>query len=151
MGNEWTFPNVPLAIRITMDDGTATVFSAINYLAVLAAGIAYFLLGYIWYQIIFRGLVYRELAAKVTAPDLLITFVRGLVMAWALAELMALTGEHSWLGAMSLAVFAWFGFMATAQLSEKLFGGRSWRLYLVNTAYPLASLILSGTILSLWS
>jgi hypothetical protein len=151
MGNEWTFPNVPLPIQITKDDGAATVFNAINYLAVLVAGIAYFLLGYIWYQMIFRRLVYREIAAKVTATDLLITFVRGFVMAWALAELMALTGEHSWLGAMALAVFAWFGFMATAQLSEKLFGGRSWTLYLVNTAYPLASLIVSGTILSLWS
>ena len=43
------------------------------------AGIAYFLLGYVWYQMIFHRLVYREIAAKVTATDLLITFVRGLI------------------------------------------------------------------------
>jgi Protein of unknown function (DUF1761) len=125
--------------------------SGINYPAVLAAAVAYFVLGYIWYQMVFRRPVYREIAGKVTATDLFVTFMRGLVMAWALAALMARTGVHSWLGAIELAGFVWFGFMATAQLSETLFGGRSWRLYLINTGYPLASLLVFGTILSLWT
>jgi len=41
--------------------------------------------------------------------------------------------------------------MATAQLSEKLFGGRSWTFYLINTGYMFASLVVAATIFSLWA
>jgi len=50
-----------------------------------------------------------------------------------------------------MAIFLWFGFMATAQLSETLFGGRSWTFYLINTGYMLASLVVAATILPLWT
>jgi hypothetical protein len=123
----------------------------INYAAVLAASVANFVLGGIWYQLLFRKPVYREIAGRVTPRDLSIAFVRGLVMAWALAVLMTRTGVHSWPGAIGLAALVWFGFMATAQLSETLFGGRSWRIYLINTGYPLGILLIAGTILSLWT
>lgn len=46
---------------------------------------------------------------------------------------------------MKLATFLWLGFMATA----KLFGGRSWTFYLINTGYMFASLLVAATIFSL--
>ena len=122
----------------------------INYAAVLTAAVAYFVLGWVWYQLLFRRPVYREIAGKVTAADLTITFVRGLVMVLALAALMGRLQVHSWPSVIELAAFLWLGFMATAQLSESLFGGRSYTLYLINTGSPLVSLMIAGTILSFW-
>jgi hypothetical protein len=122
----------------------------VNYLAVLIAVIANFALGGIWYQLIFRAYVRREFTARYSLTDFSIDFVRSLIMVWALAMLMARIGANSWLGMAELVLFVWFGFMAPAQLSEKLFGGRSWTFYLINTGYPLVSLLLAGIVISLW-
>ena len=64
---------------------------------------------------------------------------------------MTCTPVNSWPDAEEMAIFLWFGFMATAQLSETLFGGRSWTFYLINTGYMLASLVVAATILPLWT
>jgi Protein of unknown function (DUF1761) len=125
-----------------------------SYLAISIAVVANFVLGAIWYQLLFRNPVRREFTAKYSAGDFIIDFARSLVMVCALAVIMARVGIGSWLESMKLAALLWLGFMATAQLSEKLFGGRSWTFYLINTGYMFASLLVTVTIFSLsahWS
>jgi len=120
-----------------------------GYLAISIAVIVNFVLGGIWYQIIFRNRVRREFTAMYSVRDFVIDIVRSLVMVSALAAIMARTGTSSWPEAIELAALLWFGFVATAQLSEKLFGGRSWTFYLINTGYMFASLLVAATIFSL--
>jgi Protein of unknown function (DUF1761) len=120
-----------------------------GYLAISIAAIINFVLGGIWYQIIFRNRVRREFTAMYSVRDIVIDIVRSLVMVSALAAIMARTGTSSWPEAIELAALLWFGFVATAQLSEKLFGGRSWTFYLINTGYMFASLLVAATIFSL--
>jgi hypothetical protein len=120
-----------------------------GYLAISIAAIINFVLGGIWYQVIFRNRVRREFTAMYSVRDFVIDIVRSLVMVSALAAIMARTGTSSWPEAIELAALLWFGFVATAQLSEKLFGGRSWTFYLINTGYMFASLLVAATIFSL--
>lgn len=122
----------------------------ISYWAILIAVIANFALGGAWYQLLFRKPVRREFTAKYSLGDFVIDIARSLIMVWALAAITAWAGINSWRDAMVLATFLWFAFMATAQLSETLFGGRSWTFYLINTGYMLASLVVAATIFSLW-
>jgi hypothetical protein len=122
----------------------------VSYFAILIAVIANFALGGIWYQFLFRNPVRREFTAKYSLRDFVFDIARSVVMVWALAVIMARADIHSWPDATKLAAFLWFGFMATAQLSEKLFGGRSWTFYLINTGYMFASLIVAAIIFSLW-
>jgi len=119
--------------------------------AILIAVIANFALGGIWYQFLFRGPVRREFTAKYSMRDFVIDMARSLVIVCALAVIIMHAGIGSWSDAIKLATFLWFGFMATAQLSEKLFGGRSWTFYLINTGYMLASLLVAATVVSLWA
>ena len=90
----------------------------INYLAILVAVIANFSLGGVWYQLLFRIPVRREFTAKYSPRDFYIDIARSFVMASAMAVIMAQAGINSWRDAMGLAIFLWFAFMATAQLSE---------------------------------
>jgi hypothetical protein len=122
----------------------------ISYFAIPTAAVANFALGGIWYQFLFRSPVRREFTANYSARDFVIDIARSAVMVWALAVMIARAGIHSWPDAMKLAAFLWFGFMATAQLSEKLFGGRSWTFYLVNTGYMFASLLVAAIVFSMW-
>ena len=121
----------------------------VSYLAIAIAVIANFALGSIWYQVLFQRLVRREFTAKYSARDFAIDVARSLVMVWALAVTMTLAAANSWSDAIKLATFLWFGFMATAQLSETLFGGRSWTFYLINTGYMFVSLLVAATIFSI--
>jgi hypothetical protein len=121
-----------------------------GYVAVVIAVVANFALGGIWYQFLFRNPVRREFAAKYSPRDFCVDIARSIVMVSALAVAMARTGTSSWTDAIALASFLWFGFVAPAQLSEKLFGGRSWTFYLINTGYMFASLLVAATIVSLW-
>jgi hypothetical protein len=129
----------------------STTMLKISFLAILIAVIVNFALGGIWYQFLFRTPVRREFTAKYSKRDFVIDIARSLVMVWALAVIMARGGVNSWPDAMKLATLLWFGFMATAQLSEKLFGGRSWTFYLINTGYMFASLLVATTIFSFWA
>jgi ABC-type Fe3+-siderophore transport system permease subunit len=122
-----------------------------SYVAIAIAVIANFGLGGIWYQVLFRNPVRREFTAKYSTGDFIIDIARSFVTVSAFAVTMARAESSSWADATLLASFLWIGFMAPAQLSEKLFGGRSWTFYLINTGYLFVSLLVAATVLSLWS
>jgi ABC-type Fe3+-siderophore transport system permease subunit len=120
-----------------------------NYAAIAIAVAANFALGGLWYQVLFRNPVRREFMAKYSTGDFIIDIARSFVIVSAFALTMARADISSWADAILLASFLWIGFMAPAQLSEKLFGGRSWTLYLINTGYLFVSLLVAATILPL--
>jgi Protein of unknown function (DUF1761) len=122
-----------------------------NYVAIAIAVVANFALGGIWYQVLFRNPVRHDFAAIYSTGDFSIDIVRSFITVSAFAVTMARADTSSWADAILLASFLWIGFMAPAQLSEKLFGGRSWTFYLINTGYLFVSLLVAATILSLWS
>src|SRR5437899_4914535 len=92
----------------------------VNYVAVLAAAVAVFGVGWLWYSpLLFfkpwmqlRGMdpVAAMAGAKMPAGKLLIELVRCLVLAYVIARFVALLGVSSWMGAVHFGLFLWIGF-----------------------------------------
>jgi hypothetical protein len=51
---------------------------------------------------------------------------------------------------MKVGFAAWLGFVMIVQLTDKLFGKRPMKLFLINTGYQLVCYLAMGTILGKW-
>jgi hypothetical protein len=127
-----------------------------NVLAVIAAAVAAYALGALWYSPILFVKAWRaEIGVppdaktdfKAMAPQLVGSFLLALVQAGMFAV---------FLGKQPLALGAAYGFsaglcwVAAALGIIYLYEGRSLRLFLINGGYFVASFTLYGVILSLW-
>src|SRR5207244_10757876 len=92
----------------------------VNYLAVLVAAFAVFVLGWLWYSpflfykpwMRLRGMdpVAAMAGAKMPGEKLLIELARCLVLAYVIARFVALLGVSSWMGAVHFGGFLRIGF-----------------------------------------
>ncbi|MBI4132648.1 MAG: DUF1761 domain-containing protein [Candidatus Sungbacteria bacterium] len=136
----------------------------INYLAVLAAAIASFVLGFLWYGPLF-GKQWKNLmgftdesmkAMKMTPLSSMIGgFITSLVMSYVLAHALIFAARYLGTTGISAGLMAgfwnWLGFVATVTLGAVLWEGKSWKLWLLNNGYWLLSLLGMGVILALWT
>jgi hypothetical protein len=137
------------------------VFAGINYLAVLVAAVAGWLVGAAWYNLLANQWVAaqgktmeafrQEQAAKIGDPKaslpFVFAFVACLVMAWVLAGMIGHLGRVTIRTGVISGAFAWLGFVATTMAVNYAFGGRTWRLFAIDAGYWLAVLALMGAII----
>ncbi len=79
-----------------------------------------------------------------------ISFVASLVSAFVLAKIIHVTTVNTALYGMKVGFAVWLGFVTTVQLTAKLFGNQSTKLYLINTGYQLVCYLAMGAILAVW-
>ncbi len=132
-------------------------FSGINYLAVLAAAIAGFAVGMVWYGVLGD----RWMAALGRSKDELLpdgkppvatmatSLVSELVMAWMLAGLIGHIGVASVGGGIITAGFVWLGFVATTQLVNHRYGRFPFSLTIIDAGHWLAVLVAMGAVIGL--
>ena len=79
-----------------------------------------------------------------------LSFLGALVMAYMLSHVMTFSMNYLKYSAIqtgiSTAIFMWLGFVAPVQMTEVIFGGKTWRLYALNTGYQLVSLLVMGLV-----
>jgi hypothetical protein len=129
-----------------------------NVLAVLVSAVASFLIGWVWFMIVFkepyiRGLnkTAEELAKGPTAvPSLLLQFAGNLVMAFVLAWFIGRVGDRTVFGGMQVGFFAWLGFIAAVLGPYYAFQAYPFSFFLINAGYPLVALLLMGAVLGGW-
>ena len=104
----------------------------INYLAIIIAAVAQFIIGAIWYMPLFGKLwgkihgmekVSKEEQQKMMksmGPFLVLQFLVTLVMTFVLA--IFITYQPTW-NAYAMAAFLWVGFVVPTQVSGVIFGG----------------------------
>ena|ERR1700675_941082 len=128
-----------------------------NWLAVIAAAIAHFLLGAIW----FTGLKDAWLAGTgKTEQELMqqgspamaysIAFVCNLIMALVLAKVIAASGRWSATGGMRVGLVLGFGLAFTAIVTELVFEARPPSFLWIAGGYPVVGCIVMGAILGAW-
>ncbi len=131
----------------------------INYMAVLAAAVANFMLGWLWYGPIFgkpwkamMGFTDNNMKAmKMKAmPAMVMGFVTAFLTAYVLAHFVLLFGASDVMGALELAFWTWLGFFATTLAGSVLWENKPISLYLLNASYYLVGLCISSLILALW-
>ena len=129
----------------------------INHLAVWTAAIAYYLLGAVWYGVLF-GRLWTAMMAKygITAPvgsatTYIVSFVLGLILAYGTAIALTRHPEDQTVSqGISFAVFMGIVVFATQTLSQALYSGVPLGLWLLNTGYVIVGFAVVGAIVGGW-
>ncbi|HEX8286244.1 MAG TPA: DUF1761 domain-containing protein [Pyrinomonadaceae bacterium] len=133
----------------------------INYPAVVASAIGYWVLGALWYSpvlfarpfIALKGWTPEQLAAveaQSHAGEIGLAFVGSLVLAYVLAHFVKFTGAETVPSGMLTGFWLWLGFVVTTSLETVIFEGRPLGLYLINNGYHLVGLLGMGALLAVW-
>jgi hypothetical protein len=133
----------------------------INLWAVLVCGVASMIFGFLWYGPLFSKPWMKEMgwdpndtqrmeqmkkAASTAYPQ---AFVGALLMAYVFAHILEAFGSDSVGIAMQGALWTWLGLVVPVKYSDKLWGGKSFTLFFIDTGYYLVQLLVFAVILQL--
>ncbi len=127
-----------------------------NVLAVLAAAVLQWLVGWVWYGVIFNK-TYRALvgASETGKPAnaggvMALTFVTNLILAFALAKIVILSGVATVTMGMFVGVVCGLGFVVPPLLAQHVSEGKPFKLFGINAIYWLIAMALGGCLLAMW-
>ena len=129
-----------------------------NYAAVFVAAIAYWLLGALWYGVVFgaRWMVLENISmeqAKSMNPILpyVISFILNILIAYSLAQICIWRNADTIGRGASVGVLLWIGFVGPITFTTYLYEMRPKELFAINQFYPLAGMVLMGAIIGAWT
>lgn len=128
-------------------------FAGMNYVAIIAAAIASFMFGALWYGALSKP--WMEAVGKSpdelsnASPAMLIAAGSQLVMAFVLAGLIGHLGEGqvTMLNGIISAAFVWTGFVLTTLLTNHAFQDGNWKLAAIDGGHWLGVLLVQGAII----
>jgi hypothetical protein len=135
----------------------------VNYVTVLIATIAAMAVGFLWYSpVLFAkpwmkemGLTDKSMkeSQKKMGGMYALSMVFAFVTAYVLYHVAAM-GAYFYqmtgvMPALQGAFWSWLGFIMPVQATDVLFGGKSWKLFFINTGYQLASVMVMGLVIGL--
>ena len=124
-------------------------------LPIIAAAVASFAVGALWYGPIFgrywmslMNFTPESMKAMTMTPARAMTigFASQLVFAFVLSRFVSAASMNVW-GAMVLAFWIWLGFYATTTLGGYLWEGKPLKLVAFNAAYQLVGLLVTAAVL----
>ncbi|MBX2910842.1 MAG: DUF1761 domain-containing protein [Cyclobacteriaceae bacterium] len=135
----------------------------INYLAILVAVVANFILGFLWYTPLFGKAWAKEMGFDTSVKPSGGEMAKGMVFMVVGNFLMAYVFAHNMVAwsfvpgmdqmpkvgsVMNSAIFTWLGFYLPVDIGIVTWEKRSWKLFGINTGYHLAMLLVAATILA---
>lgn len=135
-----------------------TLFTNVNWLAVLAAAIGYFALGAVWYSALFgkRWVAYHNLnvedpeAKKGVAAIMLSSFFLMAVAVFCLAMLASRMGLAEAVSGLKPGLLTGTGFAATAVSIGYLYTKKPFGLHLIDGVYHILGNVIAAVILCAW-
>lgn len=132
-------------------------FLQVNFVAVLTVAVLQWVLGYLWYGVLFSK-DYKSLTQKDAAVSsnmggvLALIFVANLILAFALVKVVGLTGADGMtFGHGSLVgAICGLGFVVPPMFAQHLSEKQPFKLFGINALYWLIAMYLSGGILAIW-
>ena len=130
-----------------------------NYLAVVVAAVAAFVVGAVWYSPLLFGKAYMEVRGmnpgamadmRPPAGELLGEFAKNLVIAFVLAHFVVRLGVGDWKGAVQLGLWVWVGFQAMLLMGAVLHEKMPWMLYAIHAGDALVKTLSMTVILGVW-
>ncbi|MGB6834505.1 MAG: DUF1761 domain-containing protein [Candidatus Acidiferrum sp.] len=129
-----------------------------NYAAVVVSAIAYWLLGAVWYGVLFSkpwmALEHMtDAQAKSMNPvwPYVITFALNLLIALVLAQICTWRNANTAARGAAVGTLLWIGFVGPVTFTTSMYEMRPIELFAINELYPLAGLILMGVIIGAWT
>ena len=136
----------------------------VNYLAILVAVVANFILGFIWYTPLFGKAWAKEngfdITRKPTSGELgkgmTIMIIGNFFMAYVFAHnIMAWSfvpgmNEAPVMGkVLSATIFTWLGFYVPVDLGVVAWENKTWKLFAINTGYHFMMVLVAAVILTM--
>ena len=132
----------------------------VNYLAVLVAAVAVFVLGWLWYSpLLFykpwmrlRGMdpVAAMAGAKMPGGKLLVELVRCFILAYVITRFAALLGIASLFGAVHFGLMLWIGFPVIILAGSVLWENTPVKVAAIHAGDWLVKLLVIPIIVTLW-
>ena len=128
---------------------------SMNYLAVLVSAIVLFVLGGVWFSLIFANPWRRMMG--VTDPQMspgaalfVQFFICAVFTSWAMAAVLSHAGPMEAGRATGLAIICWLGFAGATSYATAKAGKKPVALWAIESGYNLVSFIIAAVILSVW-
>lgn len=128
-----------------------------NYWAILVCAIVYWLIGALWYAVLFRApwmaleLANAQPSSRMNATvPYVITFLLNLLIAFVLAQICIWRNANTIGRGAAVGILLWIGFVGPITLTTQLYESRPLELYAINQFYPLVGLCVMGAILGAW-
>jgi hypothetical protein len=140
-------------------------YPPMNYLAVLVAAVAIFVLGGLWYSpvgfskrwIALQGRTEEQMRAQAAAANMPLMYLAALITSLLIALVLAMLMAHfaavvpiSVAHGAILGFACWLGFAASTSYATALFSGKPKQLWLIDSMYNLVSFVVAGIILAVW-
>jgi len=133
----------------------------INYAAVAASALLYWLLGGLWYSPLLFGGKFIEimrwspeqvarLQAEGAGAQLALAFVGSLVAAYVLAHFVRYTNAETAASGAKTGLWLWLGLVVTTNLNTVFFEFRPVGLFLINVGYHFVAFLAMGALLAVW-
>ncbi|TMI96832.1 MAG: DUF1761 domain-containing protein [Bacteroidetes bacterium] len=134
------------------------IFAHINWLAVLVAAVAFFLLGAVWYSFLFRNAWIKASGVNVNDPNakkgvgalFLSSFILIFITSIGLALVIARVGAEGWMTGLKVGLIAGICFCATSISNSYLYEKRPMALHFINGFYNIVGCVIGGIIISVW-
>lgn len=135
----------------------------VNLWAVIGSAAATMAIGFLWYSpflfakpwMVAMGYDPEDKARiaqmqKTAGPLYGISFLASILSAFMLGKIIFHLAISTPLYGMKVGFAVWLAFVMTVQLTDKLFGNRPFKLFLINTGYQLVCYLAMGAILGKW-
>jgi hypothetical protein len=139
---------------------TIKFFSEVHYLAVFVAALAYFILGALWYSVLFgkfwaKGI--EEMGIKMSKPDqgkmgmmMLKSFTANLLCSFAMAYFIHIAGAYSLESGVKLGIVGGCGLTLSSQLMVANWQGTKPGVMIVDAGYQILGVLLVSVIIAVW-
>lgn len=121
---------------------------------VVVAAIAQWVLGYLWYGVVFKkswknlvGFAEGE-KPKNAALAMISSFIACLLLSYVLAHIVGWTLAATFGTGAKIGIICWLGFMAPPLFTQHIYENRRVNLFAINAAYWLLAMALGGGILA---
>lgn len=127
---------------------------SVNIWAVLVSGVAYFMVGALWYGVFAEpwmagiGKTREDLQQKPT--DYIVSLLAEILVAFVIAIVLRAFAAVTIPDAIFVAALIWFGLSLMPTILHYTYEDRSFSLLAINKGYDLVGMILAAVILTLW-
>lgn len=130
----------------------------VNIWAVLVATIVYFVIGALWYSVLFgkqwmklSGITKESMEGSGRVAPYVATLLLLLILSYVLAHMVAFADAATIGEGMTMGAWLWLGFVATIMLIDAIYAGRSYKLTAINAGYHLVGMMAAAAIISAWA
>jgi len=127
----------------------------INFLAVVVAALAAFVVSAVWYIVFGKELAkvstaFAEAQKNPQPWKMLVVIAQSLVLALVLAYIIGLIGKIDWLGALRVGLLLWLGLSAVQWVGSMLWENIPLKMAAIHAGDWLVKLVLISVIIGVW-